>query len=183
MGGTGLGQGTLRSRILVAAERAELERYRPVARAVANNVAPAHGLDQPLAEALAELALVKAIRQCRAWDIHGFELYAHAGYWLDLEAIPATVGVLSSGERAYLLIAASILLIAASIGLDGSDGDSVTVNLSDALLSLGRQQLDLVLAAVAHASGSHLDNDVIVDENRVASFVRLSSLYPWPEQS
>ncbi len=163
-------------RILVAAERAVLERYRPVARAVANNVAPAHGLDQPLAEALAELALVKAIRQCRAWDIHGFELYAHAGYWLDLEAIPATVGVLSSGERAYLLIAASI-------GLDGSDGDSVTVNLSDALLSLGRQQLDLVLAAVAHASGSHLDNDVIVDENRVASFVRLSSLYPWPEQS
>ncbi len=104
------------------------------------------------------------------------QLNAKGGYWLDLEAIPATVGVLSSGERAYLLIAASI-------GLGGSDGDSVTVNLSDALPSLGRQQLDLVLAAVAHASGSHLDNDVIVDENRVASFVRLSSLYPWPEQS
>lgn len=104
------------------------------------------------------------------------QLNDQGGYWVDLEAIPGNVGVLSSGERAYLLIAASI-------GLGGSDGDSVAVNLSDALPSLGRQQLDLVLAAVAHASGSHLDNDVIVDENRVASFVRLSSLYPWPEQS
>jgi len=80
-------------RILDAAERAVLERYRPVARAVANNAAPAHGLDQPLAEALAELALVKAIRQCRAWDIHGFELYAHAAVESELRnnARPAPV--------------------------------------------------------------------------------------------
>lgn len=80
-------------RILDAAERAVLERYRPAARAVANNAAPAHGLDQPLAEALAELALVKAIRQCRAWDIHGFELYAHAAVESELRnnARPAPV--------------------------------------------------------------------------------------------
>lgn len=65
-------------RILDAAERAVLECYRPAARAVANNASAAHGLDQPQAEALAELALVKAIRQCRAWDLHGFELYVRA---------------------------------------------------------------------------------------------------------
>ena len=97
----------------------------------------------------------------------------HGRWWLDLEAIPANVGELSSGERAYLLIAASI----------GLAGDSVAVNLSDTLPSLGRQQLDLVLAAAAHAGGSHQHSDVIVGLDRVASFIRLSSLYPWPEQS
>lgn len=97
------------------------------------------------------------------------------GWWLELEAIPDNVGGLSSGERAFLLIAASI-------GLGGSDGDQVAVNLSDTLPSLGRQQLDLVLAAAAHAGGSHQHSDVGVGPAGAASFIRLPSLHPWPEQ-
>lgn len=80
-------------RILDAAEVAALECCRPAAQAIANNAAPAHGLDQLQAEALAELALVKAIRQCRAWDIQGFELYVRAAVESELRnnATPAPV--------------------------------------------------------------------------------------------
>ena len=79
--------------ILDTAERSVLECYRSAAQAVANNAAPAHGLDQPQAEALAELALIKAIRQCRSWNIHGFELYVHAAVESELRsnARPAPV--------------------------------------------------------------------------------------------
>ena len=98
----------------------------------------------------------------------------HGGYWVDLEAIPGNIGELSSGERAPLLMAASI-------GLGGSDGDKSAVNLSDTLPSLGRQQLDLVLAAVAHAGGSHQHSGVVVGQDKIATVIRLSSLYPWPD--
>jgi hypothetical protein len=79
--------------ILDTAEKGVLECYRPAAPAVANNAAPAHGLDQLQAEALAELALIKSIRQCRAWNIHGFELYVHAAVESELRtnARPAPV--------------------------------------------------------------------------------------------
>lgn len=99
----------------------------------------------------------------------------HGGWRVDSAPIPANVGALSSGERAYLLIAASI-------GSGGSDGDSVAISLSDTLPSLGRGQFDLVLAAAAHASGSHQHSDVIVGQDGVVSFIRLSSLYPWPDR-
>ena len=64
------------------------------------------------------------------------------GLWLDFDAIPSLVGALSSGERAVLLIAASI-------------GGNTEVNLSNGVCSLDRCHLDLVLAALAHANGSH----------------------------
>lgn len=100
----------------------------------------------------------------------------HGGHWIDLEAIPSHIGALSSGERAYLQITASI-------GLGGSDGDHVAVNLSNAVPSLGREQLELVLAAIAHAGGSHQHSDFVVNEHGTASVIKLSSLYPWPEQT
>jgi hypothetical protein len=65
------------------------------------------------------------------------------GYWIELAAIPDNIGAYSSGERRFLLIAASI----------GSS--EVQVNLIDAAAALGREQLDLVLAAIARAAGSH----------------------------
>lgn len=64
--------------VLDAAEKAALGCYRKAAQVVADNAAPAHGLDQLQAETLAESALIKAIRHCRAWNIHGFELYVQA---------------------------------------------------------------------------------------------------------
>lgn len=86
--------------ILDAAEKAVLECYRSAAQAVAKNAAPAHGLDQPQAETLAELALIKSIRQCRAWNIHGFELYVHAAVESELRtnARPAPVPPLTSPQ-------------------------------------------------------------------------------------
>lgn len=64
--------------VLDAAEKAALEAYRSTAQTFAQSAASAYGLHQQQAAALAELALIKAIRQCRAWDIRGFDLYVQA---------------------------------------------------------------------------------------------------------
>jgi len=95
------------------------------------------------------------------------------GHWADLEAIPSNVAAMSSGERAYLLITASI-------GLGGSDGPAI--NLSDTITALGREQLTLVLAGIAHANGSHQSSGIEIDPaTGVPSITRHASLYPWPE--
>lgn len=52
--------------VLDAAEKAALEVCRSTARTFGRNAASAYGLHQQQAAALAELALIKAIRQCRA---------------------------------------------------------------------------------------------------------------------
>ncbi len=93
------------------------------------------------------------------------------GAWIDFENLPDHVGPLSSGERAYLLLAASI----------GSE--QVNVNLSDEISRLDREQLVLVLAAIAHAAGSHEHSGLTFDsDDRPTGFTRLASVYPWPEQ-
>jgi len=97
----------------------------------------------------------------------------HIGHWADLEAIPGNIGVLSSGERAYLLITASI-------GLGGTDGPAI--NLSDTISALDREQLTLVLAGIAHANGSHQSSGIEIDPiTGTPSITRHASLYPWPE--
>ena len=97
----------------------------------------------------------------------------HVGHWVDFEAIPENIGALSSGERAYLLIAASI-------GLGGTDGP--VINLSDTIPALGREQLTLVLAGIAHANGSHQSSGIEIDPiTGIPSITRHASLYPWPE--
>ena len=65
---------------------------------------------------------------------------------MDVDAIPGNIGAQSSGERAYLLITAYI-------GSGGSDGPAI--NLGDTIPALGPEQLTLVLAGIAHATGSH----------------------------
>ncbi len=96
----------------------------------------------------------------------------HIGHWADLEAIPGNIGALSGGERAYLLITASI-------GLGGTDGP--VINLSDTISALGREQLTLVLAGIAHANGSHQSSGIEIDPiTGTASITRHASLYPWP---
>jgi len=97
----------------------------------------------------------------------------HIGHWVDVEAISGNIGALSSGERAYLLITASI-------GLGGSDGPAI--NLSDTISSLGREQLTLVLAGIAHANGSHQSSGIEIDPvTGIPSITRHASLYPWPD--
>jgi hypothetical protein len=90
--------------------------------------------------------------------------------WVDFASIPEDTGALSGGERRFLLLTASI-------------GEDVPVVLSDVLTGLDRSVVQLVLAAVSHASGSHEHSGMTFDENgEPKAFTHLTALYPWPEQ-
>ena len=91
------------------------------------------------------------------------------GYYIDFAEIADNMGALSGGEQRLLRIAASI----------GST--EAMVNLSDDLSSLDRPTVKLILAAIAHAAGSHEFSDVIVDLNGRATIIRESSLFPWDD--
>lgn len=95
----------------------------------------------------------------------------HGNVWINFEAIPENLGGTSGGEGRLLMIAASL----ADVGVE--------VNLGDVLPGLDRKILDLVLAAAAHAAGSHEPSDLITHADGTASFERLSSLYPWPDEA
>jgi hypothetical protein len=91
--------------------------------------------------------------------------------WLEPDQLtgPATAG-LSGGERRLLAIVASL-------------AGGRPVDLSETLAGLDRDAVVLVLAAVAHASGSHEHADMVIDSDRGVAFSRgrLPSLYPWPK--
>ncbi|MDF2050268.1 hypothetical protein [Arthrobacter sp. Cr_A7] len=90
--------------------------------------------------------------------------------WIDFESIPEEVGVLSGGERRFLLIAASI-------------AENIPVVLADVVPGLDRENLDLVLAAIAHAGGSHQHSDIRETPDGSMSLRPgyLESLHPWPK--
>ena len=89
-------------------------------------------------------------------------------YWADLQEIGEHLGALSSGERAFLMIVASL----------GSD--DVEVNLSDTISRLDRPTLNLVLAGLAHAAGTHQHSGMVYDDTgAVTGFEQLGSLHPW----
>lgn len=70
---------------------------------------------------------------------------------IDWDAIEPNIGALSSGEQRMLRLAAAI-------------AGSARIDLSDALTSLDRPNLTLVLAAMAHASGSHEQSEYVPTE-------------------
>lgn len=90
--------------------------------------------------------------------------------WIDFESIPEHAGPLSGGERRFLTIAASI-------------AENVPVVLGDVIPGLDRKHLDLILAALAHAGGSHQHSDVRANPDGSLSMGGgyLDSLHPWPE--
>lgn len=89
--------------------------------------------------------------------------------WVDFEAIEDNLGGLSGGERRFLLLAASL-----------GDG-GVDVQLGDVIPGLDRDVLALVLAAIAHAGGSHEHSGFEYNEDGTArSIVRLARFYDWP---
>jgi hypothetical protein len=95
-----------------------------------------------------------------------------SGAWIDFESIPehAGSGSYSGGERRLLLLAASF-------------GSEVPVVLSDVLPGLDRDNVELVLAAVSHSSGSHEHSGMTLDEDGTPkAFTHLTALYPWPEK-
>lgn len=89
--------------------------------------------------------------------------------WIDFAAVPEGTGVLSGGERRFLLLAASL-------------AEDVPIVLRDVVPGLDRENLDLVLAAVAHAGGSHEHSDVRFNEDGSMTLGKgyLDSLHPWP---
>lgn len=89
--------------------------------------------------------------------------------WIDFEGIPAEAGPLSGGERRFLLLAASL-------------AENVPVVLGDVVSGLDRENLDLVLAAIAHAGGSHEHSDIRFNDDGSMSLGKgyLESLHPWP---
>lgn len=89
--------------------------------------------------------------------------------WIDFAAIPEEVGPLSGGERRFLMLAASL-------------AEDVPVVLGDLVSGLDRENLDLVLSAIAHAGGSHQHSDIRFNEDGSMSLGKgyLDSLHPWP---
>lgn len=89
--------------------------------------------------------------------------------WIDFAAIPEEVGPLSGGERRFLMLAASL-------------AEDVPVVLGDLVSGLDRENLDLVLAAIAHAGGSHQHSDIRFNDDGSMSLGKgyLDSLHPWP---
>lgn len=93
--------------------------------------------------------------------------------WIDFEAIPehANAGTYSGGERRFLLLTASF-------------GAGVPIDLSDVITGLDREIVDLALAAVSHAAGSHQHSGLSYHGNGTPkAFVRLTALYPWPSKA
>jgi hypothetical protein len=112
----------------------------------------------------------KFARPGNPWVIKDAE---YGNVWIDFEQIPENLGGLSGGERRLLMLAASL----ADVG--------VGVNLADVLPGLDREVLTLVLAAVAHAGGSHEHSDIVEHADgtvTLGSRQYLPSLYPWPER-
>ncbi len=92
-------------------------------------------------------------------------------WWLDHDAINEdTLGALSGGEQRILRIVASL-------------AGGTPVNLSADLPGLDRDLMGLVLAAMAHANGSHEHANIRIDHDRGVSVLdgRLPSLHSWPE--
>ena len=86
--------------------------------------------------------------------------------WLDGDALRATSG-LSGGERRVLALVAALI-------------DAQPVEIVDVVSGLDRHHLDLVLAALAHAGGSHEHAAVALDPDGTAHFSSPGPLHPWP---
>lgn len=87
--------------------------------------------------------------------------------WLDIKALLDECGAWSGGEQRIVHLAASLI------------GEE-QVNLSDAASGLDREGLDLLLAAIAHAGGSHEHGGIEFGHDGQAHLVRHSTLHPWP---
>jgi hypothetical protein len=89
---------------------------------------------------------------------------------VDVFELVSNLGPMSGGERRVLTLAAALC-----------DGRQGVDHLGDLLGGLDRHHLQLVLAALAHAGGSHEQVDVSRAGDRL-QFVRLPSLVAWPDE-
>jgi hypothetical protein len=92
-------------------------------------------------------------------------------WWLDVTQLTDdTTGALSGGERRLLALVASL-------------AGGQRVDLSDAVSGLDRENIQLVLAAIAHTAGSHQHANIVIDHERgvAVHHGHHPSLYPWPD--
>jgi hypothetical protein len=92
-----------------------------------------------------------------------------SGHSIDFESIPELSGALSGGEQRFLKIAAAL------------DGGEVTVNLGRALAGLDRRHVHLILAAVAHAAGTHQHDRLTRRPDGTVAVDRPGSMYGWDQ--
>ena len=94
------------------------------------------------------------------------------GWYVDADKLLDDAGPWSGGEKRIARIAASLL------GGERTD-------LGEDLAGLDREQVDLVLAAIAHAAGSHEHRNWPYDGQgrRTGNSDLKGSLHPWPENS
>lgn len=89
--------------------------------------------------------------------------------WLDANVLLDESGAWSGGEQRIVRLAASLI------------GDE-RVNLSDDLRGNDRRTTALLLAAIAHASGTHEGPDVRFTGDGEPYFVQPGTLYAWPDE-
>ena len=93
-------------------------------------------------------------------------------HWIDFPAVTEHLGGLSGGEQRLLRIAASI----------GSD-EASAVRLGDVVTGLDRPALRFVLAAIAHAGGSHQHSCLVIDRHGRATITKQPSLFIWDREA
>lgn len=93
-----------------------------------------------------------------------------ARVWLDVERITDdTTGAYSGGERRVLKLVAALLT-------------ARSIDLGDVAAGIDRRHLQLALAAIAHAGGSHQHGGFEYDDGgKPIGTVSYDSLYPWPQ--
>lgn len=90
--------------------------------------------------------------------------------WLDVDQISDdTIDAYSGGERRVLALVAAL-------------ATAREIDLGDIASGAGRENLALILAAIAHAGGSHEHSGMKLDgDGRPVGFIKLTTLYAWPE--
>jgi hypothetical protein len=92
-------------------------------------------------------------------------------FWVDVLGLSEHLGVLSGGEQRILAVVASLI-----------DGRRAIDHLGETVAGLDRRHLQLVLAALAHAAGSH-EHAELVGRGEELVFVPLQALVAWPEDA
>lgn len=90
-------------------------------------------------------------------------------FWIDPDGIWTGSGALSGGERRLLNVVAALV------------GGQPLSDLGGVLAGVDRENLALILAAFAHAGGSHEHSLLILTDGGRPSFEQPGPLIPWPE--
>lgn len=89
--------------------------------------------------------------------------------WIDVDRLDDSLAVLSGGERRILNLVAALV------------DPARPIDIGDLASGVDRDHLDLALAAIAHAGGSHQHALLVRDEQRgTARLVKPGPVHGWP---